>query len=247
MKKIQFVPISDAVPHIISAPIPASKKIPEWYKHQNAIIGDKIEINDGGNPNTTIKKCMPVLDDMTAGYYITLASDLVVGWNDDGTPYFSWSLDTVGGYNIRGERDHLPNLIEGHGTEQVSHLPIPSNMSIYPQKFNNYWRIITPKGYSCMFRHPSWWFDVPFYTLSGVVDTDNHPVPVNFPFLIQNGWEGIIEEGTPIVQVIPFKRTEWESEIIMGDNAEGSMEYRKATKKLMHRYKNNWREVKTWK
>ena len=55
MKKIQFVPISEAVPHIISPPIPASKNIPEWYKNQNAIIGDKIEINDGGNPNTTIK------------------------------------------------------------------------------------------------------------------------------------------------------------------------------------------------
>ena len=247
MKKIQFVPISDAVPHIISAPIPASKKIPEWYKHQNAIIGDKVVVTDWGNANTTVKKCMPVLDDMSAGYYITLASDLLVSWNEDNTPSFAWSLDTSGGLNIGSDVTPLPKLIEGHTTDQISHLPIPTEYSIHPQKFSNYYRIVTPKGYSCMFRHPSWMFDLPFYTLSGIVDTDKHPVAVNFPFLIRNGWSGLIEEGTPIVQVIPFKRTEWESEIVMGDNSEGELEYRKATKKLMHRYKNNWREVKTWK
>jgi hypothetical protein len=246
MKKIQFIPISEAVPHIINPPIPASRKLPEWYKHQNPLIGDKITLNEQGNVNSTVKKCMPVLDDMTTGYYITLPSDLMVSWND-GVPAFSWSLDTVGSNNIRGEQDFLPNLINSHSTEQVSHLPIPPEYCIHPQKFSNYWRILTPKGYSCMFRHPSWWFDLPFYTLSGVVDTDKHPIPINFPFLIRNGWEGVIEEGTPIAQVIPFKRTVWQSEVVMGDNEEGFREYRKSTKKLMHRYKDNWREVKTWK
>lgn len=248
MKKIKFIPISENVTSIINPPIPASRLIPEWYKHQKAMLTPTLQLQEDGNPSTTIKKCMPVLDDMTSGYYITLASDLIVSWNhEDNAPGFSWSLDTAGDQNINGERDNLPPIISGHSREQISQMPVPGEYSPFPKKFSNYYRIVTPSGYSCLFRHPSYWMDLPFYTLSGIVDTDKHPVPVNFPFLIRAGWEGLIPEGTPIVQFIPFRRTEWESEVIYGDNREGSLEYRRATKKIMHRYKDNWRSRKLWK
>lgn len=246
MKTITFTPINTIAGTIISPPIPASRCLPEWYKHQNSIIGDKVLLNELGSPNVTVKKCMPVLDDMTAGYYITLASDLVVSY-DNNTHSFSWSLDISGHINTANQNEMLPPLIATHSTEQVSHLPIPSEYSVHPFKFNNYYKITTPKGYSCMFRHPSWVFDLPFYTLSGMVDTDAHPVPVNFPFLIRNSWEGIIEAGTPIVQVIPFRRTEWVSEVVGDNNDDGALEYRASTKKILHRYKDNWRSMKLWK
>jgi hypothetical protein len=124
---------------------------------------------------------------------------------------------------------------------------MPYWLSSAPFKWNNYWRITTPAGYSCLFRQPSWRFDLPFYTASGIVDTDRHPVAVNFPFFFLNGWHGIIEAGTPIVQVIPFKRDDWESEVVGEDNYEGQKEFRRTTNKLMHRYKDNWRSIKSWK
>jgi hypothetical protein len=49
--------------------------------------------------------------------------------------------------------------------------------------------------------------------MTGVVDTDTFPVPVNFPFFVREDFDGIIPEGTPIAQVIPFKRTDWKSEV----------------------------------
>lgn len=248
MKTISFIPINKAAAILIPPPIPAHKQLPEWYKRQNAIIDDKLIVDDRGVVNTTIKKCMPVLDDMSAGYYVTLASDVQVAYNHEtGNINFNWSLD-INGELDKGVNGGLGKLISTHSTEQVSQMPLPPGYSVHPFKWENFYRIKTPKGYSCLFRHPSWVFDLPFYTFSGLVDTDKHPINVNFPFIIQNGWEGTIVAGTPIAQVIPFKRTEWQSEVCFDeDNTEGALEYRKSTRKLMHRYKDNWRSFKSWK
>jgi hypothetical protein len=75
------------------------------------------------------------------------------------------------------------------------------------------WSIKTPKGYSSIFTHPINRVDLPFYTLGGVVDTDGWGDAGSHPFLLKKGWEGIIEKGTPIIQVIPFKRENWLSDI----------------------------------
>jgi hypothetical protein len=74
------------------------------------------------------------------------------------------------------------------------------------------WKIKTPKGYSSMIMHPLHRFDLPFTTLPGIIDTDNHPSALLLPFFIQDGFEGIIKEGTPIAQLFPFRRESWESE-----------------------------------
>jgi hypothetical protein len=52
------------------------------------------------------------------------------------------------------------------------------------------------------------WFEI----LEGIVDTDAYSVSVNFPFVLKNPTEEfMIPAGTPIAQVIPFKREEWQS------------------------------------
>jgi hypothetical protein len=49
-----------------------------------------------------------------------------------------------------------------------------------------------------------------FTILPGIVDTDEYYAPVNFPMVINNPeFEGLIPKGTPIAQVIPFKRESW--------------------------------------
>ena len=51
-----------------------------------------------------------------------------------------------------------------------------------------------------------------FVILEGVVDTDNYYTAVNFPFVLKTpDKEFMIPAGTPIAQVIPFKRDKWES------------------------------------
>ena len=50
-----------------------------------------------------------------------------------------------------------------------------------------------------------------FKILPGIVDTDTYTPPVNFPFVLTDeNYEGLIPAGTPLAQVIPFKRESWE-------------------------------------
>ena len=70
----------------------------------------------------------------------------------------------------------------------------------------------TPKGYSVLFCHPLNRFELPFQTFSGVVETDEYNQGTHFPFYIKKLNVGeiiIIKKGTPIVQIIPFKRENW--------------------------------------
>lgn len=76
----------------------------------------------------------------------------------------------------------------------------------------NPWAIKTPKGYSVLFVQPFHRESV-FTILPGIVDTDSYTIPVNFPFVINDSnFEGTIPMGTPIAQVIPFKRDSWKME-----------------------------------
>jgi hypothetical protein len=66
-----------------------------------------------------------------------------------------------------------------------------------------------PKGYSCIIMHPLNRHDLPFLTLSGIVDADSMLHNGSIPFYIKEDFEGLIKAGTPILQVIPFKRESW--------------------------------------
>jgi len=56
-------------------------------------------------------------------------------------------------------------------------------------------------------------FDLPFQVITGFVDADTFPMPIQLPFFIRNSWEGVIETGTPIAQYIPIKRENWVSSV----------------------------------
>jgi hypothetical protein len=76
------------------------------------------------------------------------------------------------------------------------------------------WTIKTPKGYSVMVLNPLHRENSVFRIFEGIVDTDNHPSPLNFPFtLLEPNFEGLIPAGTPFAQIIPFKRDSWKMKI----------------------------------
>jgi hypothetical protein len=45
---------------------------------------------------------------------------------------------------------------------------------------------------------------LPFSILPGIVDADHFKLSVQFPFLLQAGFEGVIPAGTPVAQIIPI-------------------------------------------
>lgn len=180
--------ISTQVSLLLALPRPSFKEIPEWYK----------KIDRVANGEQTIKGCMPILDAFTAGYTLVLAADV----------HFK--------NGVFQEISKIP-MVAMHTKDQIGEFSLPKEYSNQPYKWINYFLTKTPKGYSSMFMHPINRPDLPFYTMTGVVDTDTFPVPVNFPFFIREDFDGIIAEGTPIAQVIPFKRTDWKA-VIDEDN-----------------------------
>jgi hypothetical protein len=226
-------------------PKPANNLIPEWYKNITSYMGNQKKPNGKGKTTATIKKCMPVFDAITAGYILYTYADI----------YVSQKIDPVA-ENNKEPRKHSyfewPSYdpIKFHPIEQAPNHPnrgnIPENGS-YP-KWMNPWSIKTPKGYSCLFTQPMH-RDSIFTILDGIVDTDTYTAPVNFPFVL-NDWnfEGFIPAGTPMAQVVPFKRESWQMEI----GAEKDYkEQKKVTDYLntsfFDSYKNKFRQPKEYK
>lgn len=185
-KKIEFRPRSPQFD--ILEPKPASLFIPNWYRQTPPVTQNVL----------TAKRCVPIIDALSAGYIIPLPVD--VEWNEDS----------------KGQKWQTNSKIEvlsEHHQSQTELFEISSNFDSQPHKWINNWHITTPKGYSTLFIHPVNRSDLPFYSFTGLVDTDKHPLIINFPFIIEKGFVGKIPAGTPMIQAIPIKRDDWNMSI----------------------------------
>lgn len=231
MKTIEFNKASDFADITGHSPTPASRAIPKWYKELLKFIDNK-KVSDGrGNLPLTIKACPPFLDSMMSGYMIYTEFDLNVTLMD-GEPRFDWA---AGG-----------DLISTHGKKQIASEQVADGYSDQPFKFNNLWQIVTPKGYSTLFTHPLNRPDLPFETISGIVETDTYKNIINFPFLIKKDFEGIIEAGTPIVQLTPFKREVWKMRKGTADPKEIADSVVRLRHKMFGGYKAQWWRRKSY-
>jgi len=173
----------------ISKPYPSKRQIPEWLLQQQA------EFDDGGK---TIKKCQPFLDGVTSGYIITMPDDAVIRK----TSKFDFEISGPGGA-----------FLSAHGYAQYNASWFKDRIVV---KFNNPWIIKTPESYSCYICHPNGKNIRPFYTIPAVIDTDIYSLTVAFPFVWMDykiGVELEIPKGTPMAQIIPFKRDTWDMQI----------------------------------
>lgn len=182
MKKIKFFSLTPDIN--LPEPAPASRKIPSWYRDTPGVV-DGIE---------TIKKCIPFVDSLLAGYMITSPADVYFG--KDGVVH-----------------NAIIDVVDRHDKKQIEEIPIPKEYNDQPFKWVNNFAVKTPKGYSTLFIHPMNQLGLPFYSIAGIVDTDKYVIPVNFPFFIRKDFEGIIPADTPIIQAIPFKRDDWKMSI----------------------------------
>jgi len=218
-------------------PVPASKIIPEWYKKLESYVGGEKRPDGNASTTATAKRCMPIFDAMSGGYIISTHTDLFISQKPDDNgnivPYYEWA--SFGALSFH-PKNQLPEHPDGAGHELS-----------YP-KWNNAWAITTPPGYSCLFISPLH-RETPIIVLPGVVDTDSYSSPVNFPFVLRDPkMDGLIPAGTPIMQVIPFKRDEFQMEI--GSNEEFQQQA-KTTNKLrsvfFDSYKRQFRQPKEYR
>jgi hypothetical protein len=177
-------------------PKPAVKEVPDWYRDTpEYTTGEGKKIVDADYSPHTVKKCIPVFDAITSGYILYTQVDVQV-YQKDGLPYYTWPSQ---------------GAIDFHPIIQAPLHP-DRNYAPYPKWINPY-SISTPPGYSILFTQPFHRESV-FNILPGIVDTDRYSAAVNFPFVLKDlKWEGIIVAGTPMAQVIPFKRESWKHKI----------------------------------
>ena len=191
---------------ILPQPTPAVRGLPDWFKSlpQQAFS----EMMGGELP--TIKKCPPVIDAMTSGFLMPLAADLKV---EDGE--FSWERDLPAGIS-----NYSRSPIDFHDESQVAGTPF-FDEDRFVLKFNNFWTIELPAGYSLLITHPINRDDLPFTTLTGLVDADRyHQTFVHFPARWRDiQFNGVLPKGTPVAQCLPIKRETWTErfEIITGE------------------------------
>ena len=112
-------------------------------------------------------------------------------------------------------------MVEAHTIEQVGgedSFIAKKNKNLPILKILNPWTVRTPPGYSCLFMSPVLNQNDYFYTISAIVDTDTFNDKINFPVLINgdkyNKFNKVFESGTPLVQIIPFKRESWQHSVV---------------------------------
>lgn len=171
-------------------PAPAARFIPDWFRKAKP---DLPKEGVGNFPANTIKRCMPVLDAYSAGYIIPLPAALHLSW--DGSEG-GWEWSTRSSW-VR---------IEEHGRGQLPDHPFGTSPFL---KLINMWGMKTSRGTSVLITAPLNRFEIPIVPLAGVVDTDKYHNRINFPFVFREPGEWTLDAGTPLVQVIPFKRQRW--------------------------------------
>jgi hypothetical protein len=192
--KIDFLPSNQQVSDNVSIPEPAKNLLPEWYK-RSAVKPLPLNVDEADSLPKGLKSCTPFLDALTSGYIQKTWCDIIIDFTDE---VFTYRC---------GDN---PLIMESRKS-----VNLPISERFYPIEFAWLmpWIPKTPKGYSVMCTHPHNRIDLPFTTLTGIIDSDefNHVGFGKFPFYIERGFKGIIPAGTPIIQFTPFKRDDWDS------------------------------------
>jgi hypothetical protein len=185
--------------HPVFEPIGYMKNIiPDWFKKIEKFSGGKLSIA----PSTiTVKSCAPFMDAFLTGYYIPAPVDFLVEQTPNG-PKISWNFFD---FDYK-ETDFIIERDKG----MVPNLPIPQGFHSNHFSWSTKQILKVEDGYSLLITHPLNRDDLPFRTMSGVVDANYAMNGGKLPFLLQMGFEGIIKAGTPIAQIIPIKSEPWE-------------------------------------
>jgi hypothetical protein len=140
-----------------------------------------------GMETQTVKKCPSFIDAMAYGFLIPLAVDLEVRNGE-----FSWNSEVRDGFAGTPFFDDDRFII----------------------KFNCFWTIEAPPGYSLLFTHPINRPDLPFTTLTGLIDSDTfHDIAMSFAARWHDpNFNGVLPKGTPVVQCLPVKRDSWSAD-----------------------------------
>jgi hypothetical protein len=177
---------------LLPRPTLAAQGLPGWVRDMPASVA----VEGFAEKVRTLKHCPPFLDAMRFGFLMPLAADVVVR---GGQFAWDWEVPTLPGGVTRAP-------ISIHLSEQAAGSPLHDPARNFV-KFNNFWTVRLAEGFALLVCHPFHRDELPFRTLSGLVDADRYPGLIQFPARWHDpDFEGTLPRGTPIAQCIPVPR-----------------------------------------
>jgi hypothetical protein len=222
--KIKFIPATKRVELLVPPPKPTKSYIPDWFKNIAGVNEKNMEINEMGNPNSNVKNCIPFLDILTAGYIQETWTDIHIESDEDGHVIYNQS--SIVAPEIMSSRNRVD-------------LPVEKYYYNFEFTWSQVWMPKLESGYSCLILSPINRPELPFYTASAIVDSDkmNYAYGGNLPFYIKKGFTGLIPAGTPMYQIIPFKRESWKMQVEKFDDEKAMIGANELRKNFIGSYK----------
>lgn len=202
MKKITFKGLDKKHHDFMGVPKSSQSLIPQWFKDipmyaTSKEKESKLKLFKGFDTNMTVRKCVPFVDAMTLGYTIDTPCEVILEQTEDKGYHINWKLNA--------------EVFTLHSGNSMMIEP-PYGYHNHVSKFNWGTIPITPKGYSTLVLPSFIEHDSPFKALPAIIDTDVSEFSFSLPVWVSNHHEGIIKMGTPIAQLLPFKRDNWKME-----------------------------------
>jgi len=207
--KIHFISTMPKSVDVFPEPQPAYKHIPQWYKKIESFYNSD-PTPQNGVQHLTVKRCVAFLDMLSTGYFILCPFDIYIDTTDNKKEFvIPAALQGLQNTNIK-------QFIGIHDLKQVEGYPFEKDLYLeYLFRIHPIWIVKTEPGVSCLFINPQHHENSPLSAISAVIDTDGYPSDGLLSFLVKKDFKGFIKKGTPLVQVIPFKRDDYESKIII--------------------------------
>jgi hypothetical protein len=179
---------------ILPRPVPARDGLPDWVR----AMPPEVLVAELSGAIRTLKHCPPFLDAMRTGFLMPLVADIRVA---DGTFNWDWAPPAT----TLGRTTRSP--LSFHHTEQATGTPLHDPERLF-LKFNNFWTIELEPGWSLLVTHPINRADLPFQTITGLVDADLFKDGlIQFPARwLDADYEGVLARGTPVAHCIPVRR-----------------------------------------
>ena len=206
--KISFISTMPKNVDLFPEPVPAFKEIPTWFKKVLPFY-DNDDTPMDGIQRLTVKRCVAFLDMLSSGYIIKAPFDIYID-TTDGKQVFQIpkAMESFSNSGIKP-------MIGTHDIKQVEGYPIDKDQYIeHIFRINPIWVAKGSKGVSAFFIQPQHHEVSPLYAVSAVIDIDSYPSDGLLSFLVKKDFRGYVQKGTPLVQVIPFMRQDFVSEII---------------------------------
>lgn len=241
MPNIYFESMTPYFSDIIKKPSPSIYSVPKEWKNLPKVIDHSENVLSAGNimadilPDLTSKTrrmCPAINDSFNFGYVIYCPVDIFIDSTDENSLIVQEAIDIS-----------PPNIYSmAHPIIEQKEVIDYAKSDFYHDhllKIFTTFSVRTDPGYSCWFTAPISHPNLAVRAIDGIVDTDVFPADHPIPFLVKKNFKSILPAGTPILQIIPFKREDF---YMVDDCTFDFNEAEKRTVKIKSMFKNSYKK-----